>query len=387
MHTHQTKTLRKDERGFASIVIALILIVILGLLTVGFAQLARREQQNALDKQLASQAYDAAESGINDAYHDITTIDPSTVSALNPAGEPYINTNNVPPSLTNTCLTTKNVPTNANGGLNYTANQAVNSQNGVSYSCLMVNLTPPDIQYDNVAPDSARNITFSTSTANGVSTLASLKFTWSTDDNQIAIPATLGNFPPVGAGSWNSPAVLQVSITPLPLPGTIFSRSSLINNTYTTYLYPSNKDATSAYAPNSTSPGSQGGIQASDCSKTAGTCTATITGLASNPYAIAGEPYVINILDYYDESKTITFNGTDVNGHPVSFFGQSQIDVTGKARYVLKRIQVVIQQNNLPPLPPYAIEGQNICKRFNTYPAATTPDASLPSIVACSTFN
>jgi hypothetical protein len=251
----------------------------------------------------------------------------------------------------------------------------------------MVNLTPPDIQYDNVAPDTTRTITFSTSTANGVSTLASLKFTWSTDDNQVAIPATVGNFPPVGVGSWNSPAVLQVSITPLPMPGTTFSRTDLISNTYTTYLYPSNKDVTSAYAPNSTSGGSQGAVQASDCSKTPGTCTATITGLNSNPYAAAGEPYVVNILDYYDESKTITFNGKDINNHAVNFFGQSQIDVTGKARYVLKRIQVVIQQNSLPPLPPYAVEGQNVCKRFNTYPAATSPDSSIPGVVACSSFN
>ena len=60
-----------DEHGFASIVIALILIIVLALFTIGFAQLARREQQTALDSQKATQAQYAAESGINNAYKDI----------------------------------------------------------------------------------------------------------------------------------------------------------------------------------------------------------------------------------------------------------------------------------------------------------------------------
>jgi hypothetical protein len=92
-----------------------------------------------------------------------------------------------------------------------------------------------------------------------------------------------------------------------------------------------------AYAPNLTNPGSQGILQRSKC--TAGTCTATITGLESNPGAVAGESYNMHILDYYDESQTLTINGKDTNGKAVNFIGQDSIDVTGKARYVLKRLQ------------------------------------------------
>jgi hypothetical protein len=174
------------------------------------------------------------------------------------------------------------------------------------------------------------------------------------------------------------------------MPGTTFSRGSLINNTYTTFLYPSSSEVTSTYTANSANPGAQGAFQASNCSTTPGTCSATITGLNNNPAVplnTPNEPYILNILDYYDETKNITINGTDVGGQPVNFFGQSQIDVTGIARYVLKRLQEVVQPNTLPPLPPYAVEGQNICKRFSTYPAATSPDTSIPSLPTSCTTN
>ena len=88
--TVQPKKSGWNEEGFASIVIALILIIVLSLLTIGFAQLARREQQTALSKQLANQAQYAAESGINDAYYDLSHNDPTTVSATYPNGYPYI---------------------------------------------------------------------------------------------------------------------------------------------------------------------------------------------------------------------------------------------------------------------------------------------------------
>src|SRR4051794_12557602 len=84
---------RFGEDGFASIVIALVMITVLALITVSFAQLARREQQSALSKQLASQANYAVESGINDLKNKIPqmlTLENSTLSAGLPS---KINTN------------------------------------------------------------------------------------------------------------------------------------------------------------------------------------------------------------------------------------------------------------------------------------------------------
>jgi Tfp pilus assembly protein PilX len=384
MNTHRKKTVRNDERGFASLVIALVLIVVLGLLTVGFAQLARREQQNSLDKQLASQAYDAAESGVNDAYHDITTVDPaSTVSPgpLCPAPENtyYINPCNVPVS-PDTCLTTTNMPSLSDSGAD-SGNQTINQTNGVSYTCLMVNLTPPNLVYNNVAPDTYVNTVFTT-TNNGGGTLKDLVFQWTSGDGKTAIPASSDNLTP--DSNWNSPAILEVSITPLPSSG-FLDRTSLINSTFTTFLYPANADAGFSYQPNGTDPGAQGQIQNSNCSATPGTCTATVTGL-NFLGAKPGESFLLHILDYYDESQNITVNASDQSGSSLNFTGQDQIDVTGKARNVLKRIQEVVQPNGMSDLPSFALEGQNICKRFSTDPSITTPDTSVPGLSTCDSF-
>jgi|SRR5579884_2237741 len=65
------RNIRQDERGFASIVIALILITVLALITVGITQLSNGEQQISLGKTLSDQAYYAADSGINDMVNYI----------------------------------------------------------------------------------------------------------------------------------------------------------------------------------------------------------------------------------------------------------------------------------------------------------------------------
>ncbi len=108
-----------NEEGFAAIVIAMVLIVILSLLTVGFAQLMRHEERSALDKQLSSQAYYAAESGINDAAAVIS---------------------NNPLVSKTTCG-----PTTGVGSL--FPNNVVGVNTGSSYPCLLIDPTPLTLDY------------------------------------------------------------------------------------------------------------------------------------------------------------------------------------------------------------------------------------------------
>ncbi len=360
-HQNQTTNGQPDERGFASIVIALILIIILSLLTIGFAQLARREQQSALDKQLASQAYYAAESGINDAYSDITTIDSTT-------GLPYINSTNASAT---TCMTT-NPPAK-------TANPDISSTTGVVYSCLLVDLQPPDIKYDNIAAQSNRYTTFSTDTP-----AASFTIHWGSTGAGTVFPAnTATGFLPLGTsatpGTWTAnkyPAVLQVSITPL----NSVDRNSLINNTFTVYLYPASSGLnTVTYSPLSTPGNKEGAVVPGNCSVAtngaAYPCQVTIKGLNGTGTG----PYLIHVIDYYDDSNVnIDGNSSNAGAPPLQFIdGQAQIDVTGKAKDVLKRLQVRVPIHPNAPTPNYAVEGQNVCKRFSTFPTGTTPD-TLP---------
>jgi hypothetical protein len=65
-HQSRLAGLRR-EGGFVSIIVCMIIMTILSLITIGFAQIMAREQRQALDRQLSSQAFYAAESGVNDA--------------------------------------------------------------------------------------------------------------------------------------------------------------------------------------------------------------------------------------------------------------------------------------------------------------------------------
>jgi Tfp pilus assembly protein PilX len=336
--TTNTDNLRQNEQGFASIVIALIMIIVLALLTVGFAQLARREQQSALDKQLAVQAFYAAESGINDAYKAIS--DGAITS------------------------TTSGVDTNPSQCLSSTLpspdsfSSSVNPTTDVGYTCLMINLQPQSLSKD-VAEGTAWTTVFSTNEA--TTNPIDLTINWHNDHNLSKTPK---NGPSDGLspeGTWSAQAVLQFSITPL---SSTFDRSSLINSTFTAYLYPSSVSPNTVVYSNL--PASQAPIVSGSCSTT--DCSVTLTGIPSD------SAYAINTLGYYDSAiVTITADDPASSTTPLKLLNsQAIIDATGQARNVLKRIEVTVPIH--PPLftPNYALEAQDICKRFITDPVNGT---------------
>ncbi len=342
----RNKHLGSDESGFASIVIALVLIVVMALLTVGFAQLSRREQRSALNKQLANQAYYAAESGINDVAKALPTISAAASQ----------------PDKTK-CLTSSQLSS-------YGLDPAIDTSRGVSYSCVLVDLKPKSLLYDNVGIDATRYVTFSTDP----SPLTSLTVHWGSSDNHTSFPAATQGFKPLsgGASNWgNAPGVIQMSITPVP-NGSV-TQSALTGAMFTVYLYPS----TAAGAVNySTSSGAQGRIVSGNCSG-GGTypCSVTIGGLnVPNTQA-----YILSMVDYYDSSD-ISVTGKS-GGTDISFVGaQAGVDVTGKAQEVLKRLNVHIPVHASYHFAP-GIEAGDICKRFTTDPTAAAGfDTALSSV-------
>lgn len=345
------------EDGFASIVIAMVLIVVLALMTVGFAMLARREQQSALNKQLANQAYNAAESGINDAYADILNQKITTSSNGN-------------------CIDPSTLPdgsqVKASGG-------DIDNSHGVSYTCLMVNLTPPTLTHA-LSPGDAWTTVFSTTGSNA---LSSFDVTWDSNGSQYDTPPGSTTFPPIGLGNtpatagqqWGSaPAVLQFSITPL----NAVDRTSLINNTQTFYFRPTASGAGSVTLGSDAS----GSVISAACSGVAnkisqttgveGTCgqvKVSIKGLSGS----ANENYLVHIVNYYDKSQVYLTNAKDSSGNTIDFSNsQVVIDVTGKARQVLKRLQVYKSLYQYDSASSYGVEAQDICKRFSTDPVAGT---------------
>jgi len=338
MLMYQTKSLRQNEGGFASLVVGLVLVLVLALLTVGFAQLTRHEQQQALGNELATQAYYAAESGINDTIKGIEDNSPSIVSNAN------VNSGQ--------CL---NPPT------------VLSFANDVSYTCVLLNLKTPDIEYTNIAVGGSESIVVSTNAA-----LSSLNIDWGSSDGHNSYNTPYPKF--TQTANWNTggtnpidyPGVLQFSITPL----YSLNRTSLINNTYTIYAYPNN--ANPPTVDYSTATANQGAVYSGVCNSTNTpyACSVTIHNLPA-----AGGPYLIHFLNFYDKSKVDITGKTGAGptlASAVFSGGQAQIDVTGKAQDVLKRLQVRVPLNSIGNLPNYAIEAQNICKRMETQPGTTT---------------
>ena len=84
-----------------------------------------------------------------------------------------------------------------------------------------------------------------------------------------------------------------------------------------------------------------------------------------------GSSFIIHLVDYYDASN-IQITAVDNSGNKVKFInGQAQIDVTGKAKNVLKRLQVRVPLSSSAQLPAFPVEGQNICKRLQSAAGAT----------------
>lgn len=349
------------ESGFASIVIALVLVLVLSLITVAFAQLARREQKSALDKQLATQAYYAAESGINDVIKNI-----DAVSLLS---------NDPNTCLSNSQLTQIGLTPDGNKGVSVSS-----SDNAVSYSCVLVDADPDTLQYKGIAPEEQKSSTFSIS-----DNLKQFTINWSSADQTKTTPRTVAETPKfTSKATWNSPGVLQVSITPL----TDMSRAGLIANTGTVFLYPGGS------GPDSISFASikgidKGKIVDGHCNNVGGDyptypCRATINGFNEGP----GVKFLIRILNYYTASNILISDAENQANIPFDFQGaQAKIDVTGRARDVLKRVQVRAPIDPIEEGTGFTLEGQSICKRTTTYPGRDSldpPDLSAGTSAACS---
>lgn len=350
---NQDNTIHQNQRGFASIVIALVMIIVLALVTVGFAKLARHEQQGALDKQLSTQAYYAAESGINDAYNDIQNRKITSDGA--PGSTKADNTRCMSP-----------------GGSAKTSKKNITADGGISYSCLLVDLTPKDLELQ-IPKNSDRTLSFSAAGLNDITVI------WGSSAGNNDFQTTLGAFK--RSGDWHSPAVLQFTIVP------IFGNKVLRDQqSFTSYLYPLVAPSSPA-SPGTTvlnlSQAGQGPIVSGNCSSVDNKCRAKITGLN-----IGATSYLIHVYDYYDPSD-VTIIGN--NGTQKFVDGQAKIDVTGRARNVLKRLQVRMPINqvggkdtrSVESKANFALESQVICKRilstqvFTAYSAPADLKADL----------
>lgn len=340
----QISKISKDQRGVVSIIVTLFLMIVITLVVVSFALNSNREQRQALDRQLGTQAFYAAESAINDAAKAILngsyTRD-KTTCANQPQDAPY-----------------------------FTDTESVlDAAHGISYTCLLISQSPSSVKY-RISNDQAVSADMSFDDSSGTPQAASdVIFKWQASITPYSFPnpSYYPRFPlnTCGGGGWCADTgLLRVAATDLSTGD--YSRDGLNANTYTTYLWPNTNGNSGTNSSGFVAQGSangyvfQGQIISSDCSSLS-FCIAKIhfSTPVTHVFFRIGALY-----SYYDQNVTIT--AQDSTSAPLGIAGdQALIDATGKAGDVLRRVQVSLPLHSQVSSPFFTVQSlKGICKQL-----------------------
>lgn len=355
MGNRSKTSLKNDQQGIVSILLTVFVLIVLSLVVLAFSQNTRREQRQALDRQLSTQAYYAAESGINQ------TIDKIRRGEL-------------------TQLKSDKCSNNTAESLD--SNTGTGGQNAFTLQCVLYDRAPAVLRYSNV--DTTKGEFFSMKTV--ANDLNHIKISWTRSEggngnysgcSSVSSVASL----PANAGDPTvtncSAGLLRVMLIPAAFNNPN-SRENLYNQSQTIFLRPTRNasDATAQvpYEPHSVGADSQGKIIPAKCSSN-GRCEVTVLGLPSgtNVYMQVRSIYYSNAVDVY---------GYNVTNNPVNFDdAQAEVDVTGKASDVLRRVQIRMPLYEDYVAPANVLDVMNgLCKRLGVYP--TVPELSAGGGVA-----
>ncbi len=325
----------KSEKGMVSFLITMIMMIVISLIVVGFTQVANRNRREALDRQLSTQAFYAAESGVNAAAAKIK-LDPLHVVKQDTCGStssPY------PPA-------------------------KLNDDPLVAYTCVLVNPLVPNL-VTSADTQSSSILSINPTDASGTpQTATSLIFTWSPASGQVGALtncAGAGSFPTTDSNDCPY-ALLRVDL----MVGTVGSDTpALLNNkTVTFFMQPINSGTGSTLLANLST---KANVVGANCGAT--TCSVTIN--FGSP--AQSQHYYARISTLYRNSPKVTVGGYTSSGSVWFKDAQAVVDVTGKAQDVLRRVQVRVPLQDFggSSIPNAAVQSSgNVCKRFAVYPGS-----------------
>jgi hypothetical protein len=342
--------LGQDQRGIVSILVTMVIMLIISLIVIGFARLSQREQRQALDRQLSTQAFYAAETGIKDAIEAIRA---------NPGLE----------------------KTDCSSSLGASAgSNVIDSTNNVAYTCVLVDTSPSSLDYASIDVDQGTVIPIEPRSGS----LERLTIGW----QDKAGGSSYGGCPTPSGGAYVFPAaanwpstcsagVLRIDLVPNDHPMT---RAGLISRTLTAYLYPQN-GATSAtsYTYNLGAP-DQGAVIPVNCNTSATPRNCNISISFTGNAGVSS--YYLRARSIYRSSNMSLAGYANGNVATELINAQAVIDSTGKANDVLRRISVRVPLTNIGAnVPSFALlTADSLCKRFsiapNVNPRAESGDAA-----------
>lgn len=353
-----TNKSRHNEDGLVAMIVAGIIMVVLSLVTLGFARLMQREQRQSVDRSLSSQAFYAAESAINDA-----------VAKIQDKTSPY--TLNKP-----NCDTTGSDAIFPSG--------TVDSSLGSSYTCLIINQEPPSLEYTNNSVTTANSKVVPVHATTNVN-IATISLSWedSTQPNPVAncVSAATPTLPPISGWGSASPGLLRVDL----IPADVLNRDTLAAKTASMYLYPVNNSCTgrvSSVAYNTLAGDANNGkILLVECKK-------VDVSVANHPphacnlsinmaLADQNKTYYLRMRSVYrDSSVTVKIYDGATPQNQLNLGGaQVLIDSTGKVNDVVRRIQVRVPVKRSYAVPENVLQTTDtICKLVQIAPPTTAVD-------------
>ncbi|HSX43712.1 MAG TPA: hypothetical protein VLE69_00210 [Candidatus Saccharimonadales bacterium] len=374
-------SLSKNEDGVMAIVVTVIVLIIISITTIGFARISRREENQALDRQLSSEANYAAESGINDVVKAINA------GTFNPNGLPKTDcpTNaTITPSATSPTGSSITLPASITSLLGGVTSSS-------QFTCLLIKTVVPNLKYSAVFPPSSPTADFSTTNAAGTPTnAAEIMIGWSGPSAGQTFWPNGSNltFPnPATWGTNTNEPLMRVDLTNITGGG--YTRNGMIANSYTGYFYPVKGTAAGQYGATgdiSTLIGdvNRGQIVGANCwsPQTPNAHVTEDCNVSINVASLAANHFLMHLRSIFFGSN-VTVTALDGSGSPLSITGgQVVIDATGRANDVVKREQVRIS----PRAPnagvaDYAIQSaDSICKRLITSTVGTSADGSVPGL-------
>lgn len=350
------------QSGFVSIIVTMVVIVLVTMIALSFALLARQNINQSLNSQLSTQAYYAAESGVNEA---VRLIKGGSVSDLS------------------TCSNTITTAAKAN----------LDGSLPVRYTCVLINQSPRDLRYSDISTESSTIVHVKADAAGP--NISTLQISWqapSADTSRGAnnFAATTSNFylpqksfidsSNIADSAYNKQTaefpnftgILRTTIIPT---SAATSGDNLYSNSQDLFLYP--RASATVNGLGAINFRGSGGPAVSfvdgNCNVTSqpAFCNVKITGINSKDlYLRLKGVYHDSSVQIRAFSGNITSSDTDSASGRMQLIGtQAVVDSTGRAVDTVRRVQVRVPLEDHFRYPEYAIEsGQSICKIYDFWP-------------------